>query len=153
MWMTGIKFQPETRISHCHYNEPCITREYHYSPHSLSSPLAPCYTRCNPNTRFIARSSFLEVVAPLLGGSPFRARVGVPTAFRYSVLPKNPLRRIKKRPLFEQTFSPLYINRHRIAKLFHFLEKILNIFLKEKIPWEFFFPRDKILSCFFYFNT
>ena len=82
MWMTGIKFQPDTRISHCHYNEPCITREYHYSPHSLSSPLAPCYTRCNPNTRFIARSSFLEVVAPLLGGSPFRARVGVPTAFR-----------------------------------------------------------------------
>ena len=31
------------------------SREYHYSPHSLSSLLAPCCCRCNPFARFIAR--------------------------------------------------------------------------------------------------
>lgn len=57
-------------------------------------------------------------------------------------------RRKKKRLLFEQTLSPLYITRHRDFKLFHFFEIFSKNFLRKKNPPGNLIPEGHFLLLF-----
>lgn len=57
-------------------------------------------------------------------------------------------RRIKKRLLFEQTLSPLYITRHKKFKLFHFFENFFKKFLRKKNPPGNLIPEGHFLLLF-----
>lgn len=114
------------------------------NPYLLRSPfLTECAPRIFlPGTAFALHDSYChgrehQIVSPSQT-IQFCLLATAPSSFR----------RIKKRLLFKQTLSPLYITRQRDFKLFHFFENFFKKFLRKKNPPGNLIPEGHFLLLF-----
>ena len=70
---------------HSLFDEPCPTREYHYSPKTWSWPAVQCYLQYGP-AHSLSLAQFYWGHGACSGGYPLGIGLGVPLTFLYSIL-------------------------------------------------------------------